>query len=349
ARGTHFSGAAVATRGASQSTTANHSYLYRAKECHIIIDGHIWTGQFVVWRYPVMLAADMEVWTAKKPLPDSAKYVPDNCIICSHECGGIVKLGDGDYDGDFIQISAWSELLNFMDSTPSEMDVPALKQARDDILATLPERTPSRLTSIGLACAMAERAQDAAYRSLDPAGDGSLLLAVQLAQVAHMAYDVPKKFDASQVLTLGTRLLGDAGIHCQDSRCTTRIVEMLQLKQTNPIPLLPAPAEFPGKPATAGMVWYPFREVRLSTAAGTALRRCLLQRNSFDDLESAAERVQIEAIGAIIAHRLAQSAGPMMTHVKAGNPEPLIAAASAERRLKAITSWTYLLECQLKY
>ena len=40
---------------------------------------------------------------------------------------GIVKLGDGDYDGDFIQISAWSELLNFMDSTPSEMDVPALK------------------------------------------------------------------------------------------------------------------------------------------------------------------------------------------------------------------------------
>ncbi|CAE7795057.1 unnamed protein product, partial [Symbiodinium necroappetens] len=52
----------------------------------------------------------------------------------------VVKLGDGDYDGDFIQISAWVELLDFMDNTPSEMDAPALKQARDDILASLPER-----------------------------------------------------------------------------------------------------------------------------------------------------------------------------------------------------------------
>ena len=42
-------------------------------------------------------------------------------------CPGVVKLGDGDYDGDFIQISAWVELLDFMDNTPSEMDAPALK------------------------------------------------------------------------------------------------------------------------------------------------------------------------------------------------------------------------------
>ena len=102
---------------------------------------------------------------------------------------------------------------------------------------------------------MAERAQDTAYRSLDPAGDGSLFFFFFLAHVAHMAYDVPKKFDAAQVLELGTQLLSDAGIGCHAPRCTSCIVEMLQLNHINPLPLLPSPADFPGKPATAGMAW----------------------------------------------------------------------------------------------
>ncbi|CAE7470607.1 HERC1, partial [Symbiodinium sp. CCMP2592] len=284
-----------------------------------------------------------------KPLPDNAKYIPDNCVICSRECGGVVKLGDGDYDGDFIQISAWVELLEFMENTPSETDLPALRQAREKILTSLPKRTPSPLTSIGLACAMAERAQDAAYKSLDPAGDGSLLLAAKLAQVAHMAYDVPKKYDAAQVLELGRQLLSDAGIGCQAPRCTSGIVEMLQLERVNPIPLLPSPADFPGRQAIAGMVWYPYQEVKLSARAGAVLRRCLLQQKPVDDLDIVAKRVLLEAIGGIIAHRLAHTAGPMLEHVKAGNAEPLIAAASCERRLKAITTWSYLLDCQLRY
>ncbi|CAE7437191.1 unnamed protein product, partial [Symbiodinium sp. KB8] len=127
-------------RSATAFALTDTWHTLKAKECHIIIDGHLWTGRFVVWRCPVKLTYDMEVWTATKPLPDFAKHIPDNCIICSRDCGGVVKLGDGDYDGDFIQISAWVELLDFMDNTPSEMDAPALKQARDDILASLPER-----------------------------------------------------------------------------------------------------------------------------------------------------------------------------------------------------------------
>ena len=59
-----------------------------------------------------------------------------------------------------------------------------------------------------------------------------------------MAYDVPKKFDASQVLALGTRLLRDAGIHCQDCRCTSRIVQMNPLLCRRPLRFLP------GKPAS---------------------------------------------------------------------------------------------------
>ena len=44
----------------------------------------------------------------------------------------------------------------------------------------------------GRACAMAERAQYAVFKSLSPAADGSRILAAKLAQVAHCAYDVPK-------------------------------------------------------------------------------------------------------------------------------------------------------------
>ena len=79
----------------------------------------------------------------------------------------------------------------------------------------------------------------AAYRSLDPAGDGSLVLVAKLAQLAHMAYDVPKRFDPSQILAVGTQLFRNAGIGCQASQCTSGVVEMLQLNEVNPLPLLP--------------------------------------------------------------------------------------------------------------
>ena len=81
-------------------------------------------------------------------------------------------------------------------------------QAREEVLAELSEKTGTPLASVsqfrehctatptvmvkGRACAMAERAQYAVFKSLSPAADGSLILAVKLAQVAHCAYDVSK-------------------------------------------------------------------------------------------------------------------------------------------------------------
>ena len=108
---------------------------------------------------------------------------------------------------------------------------------------------------------------------------------------------MPKKFAASQVISLGTELLSNTGINCQAARSTSRIVEVLQLEQVNPLLLLPPPADFPGRPATAGMVWCPLKEVKLSAEAGAALRRCLLRCKSFDGVEDDAEHVVLEARG----------------------------------------------------
>ena len=171
---------------------------------------------------------------------------------------------------------------------------------------------------------MAERAQYAAYRSLDPAGDGSLLLAAKLAQVAHMAYDVPKKYDATTILSMGAELLSNAGLSCSSDRSTSQIAETMQLEFDNPIALLPSPANFPGRQAVAGMVWVPWKKTKLSAMAGGALRRRLLKNMFFDGLASDAERVPLDAVGGVLAHRLVSEVGPLLKHVKAQDPDPLI-------------------------
>ena len=50
------------------------------------------------------------------------------------------------------------------------------EKAREEVLASRSERTPAQQPMRGLACAVAERAQDAAYLSLDPTGEGFLFL-----------------------------------------------------------------------------------------------------------------------------------------------------------------------------
>ncbi|CAE7568793.1 unnamed protein product, partial [Symbiodinium necroappetens] len=311
----------------------------KARECHVIVDGEVWTGRFAVWRYPAMLASDIEVWTATKPLPSCAKYIPNNCIICSREGGGAVNLGDGDYDGDELMICGWDKLLDFLDNTPSELSYRDFCSRAD----TAPVR--------GRACAMAERAQHVAFKSLIPAGDGSLLLAVSLAQVAHMAYDVPKKYNAEAVLGLGAALLSDAGISPRAERASTEIVESLQMGYEDPVSQLPAPGNFPGRPVTAGMVWMPRREVKLSAEAGAALRGILLRpRGPFDGLEDDATRVPLEAVGGLVAHRLVNSVGNLRDHAESEDPAFLLSTVpEATLRCKEMGTWNHLLNCQLRF
>ena len=57
---------------------------------------------------------------------------------------------------------------------------------------------------------MAEKAQQAAFESLAPHRDGSLIRAVRLAVAADKAYDAPKKVNAQAIIELGHTLLRDA-------------------------------------------------------------------------------------------------------------------------------------------
>ena len=77
------------------------------KQCHIVRAGEVFTGKawaistiivssFVilpycgskvaVWRYPIMLPSDVDVWEAV-PLPACADFVCRNCVYCSVQTG----------------------------------------------------------------------------------------------------------------------------------------------------------------------------------------------------------------------------------------------------------------------
>ena len=77
------------------------------KQCHIVRAGEVFTGKawaistiivssFVilpycgskvaVWRYPIMLPSDVDVWEAV-PLPACADFVCRNCVYCSVQAG----------------------------------------------------------------------------------------------------------------------------------------------------------------------------------------------------------------------------------------------------------------------
>ena len=199
---------------------------------------------------------------------------------------------------------------------------------------------------------MAERAQYAAFESLFPAADGSLRLGAKLAQVAHCAYDVPKKYTADAVLALGTRLLQEAGISLQAERSSTELTEAMQFSLQDPLKLLPSPPNFPGCSVVAGMAWLPSREIRLSAAAGAALRSRLLsaRHQNLASIEGEVERVVLDAVWGVLAHRL-QNAGSFEVMVLSHAADDLISAASRPggRRRREIASWSALLDTQLRY
>ena len=93
----------------------------------------------------------------------------------------------------------------------------------------------------GRACAMAERAQYAAFKSSAPAAGGSLHLAAKLVQVAQCAYDAPQQYSADNVLALGTRLLQDARASLQAERSTTKLAAAMQVPLQDHLYLLPSP------------------------------------------------------------------------------------------------------------
>lgn len=64
-----------------------------------------------MWRFPVLLPGDMQLWEAK-PLPHGVNLLERNGIFVSQMGAGILDLGGGDLDGDFLVVcqDIWPDL-----------------------------------------------------------------------------------------------------------------------------------------------------------------------------------------------------------------------------------------------
>ena len=71
------------------------------RESYIVAEGQSVVGSVAVWRSPVVMPTDIEVWTAL-PWPNSCWAIPNKCVVCSSTGAGVTNLAGGDYDGDTI-------------------------------------------------------------------------------------------------------------------------------------------------------------------------------------------------------------------------------------------------------
>ena len=191
----------------------------QANEPHLIVNGEAWVGEFAVWRFPVMQPSGIQGWKAR-PLPPHAWLVPDNCCICTTRGSGCVALGGGDYAGDLSMFTSNPTLLEFLQRTPSGIDMPEFIVARtyigkDPILLrsvlhyreTVLEVPPPQVAGV-----LTTMAEGPALNSAHPFRDGSLMHAFYLAVAAVKACHAPRKVDAKAIIRLGPRLLAKAGL-----------------------------------------------------------------------------------------------------------------------------------------
>ncbi|CAL1140711.1 unnamed protein product, partial [Cladocopium goreaui] len=195
------------------------------RQCHIVVNGSVWVGQFAV---------------------------PNNCVICTCIGSGCVALGGGDYDGDLLMFTSDPALLAFLEFTNGGRKLPEFVAARGEIERHVKsvQFKPLPLTSImhyrhhclttptpqirGLLTAMAEKTQQAAFESLAPHRDGSLIRAVRLAVAAEKAYDAPKKVNAKAIIELGHTLLRDACLQMNSPRSTISLRPLFLYAQGAP-------------------------------------------------------------------------------------------------------------------
>ena len=156
------------------------------QKCIVIIDGEILKGPVVVFRTPLMLPEDIEVWeSVDPPAPEQMRFLPDNCIICSCESLGVTSLGGGDYDGDVIFISTDPDLARLVANTPDGRSLKKLRAATRFAKENLARKDLVECSSFmdyinycrrvdtpsirGDTCVLAERAQMAAWAARYPA------------------------------------------------------------------------------------------------------------------------------------------------------------------------------------
>ena len=288
------------------------------KQCHIVINGSQWVGKFAVWSYPMLQPWDIEVWEAV-PLPKHAKHVCNNSLCCTRLGPSACAIRGADFDGDVFMFSSDPDLLELLALTPSGRDVPefsnAVKEVRTRLERTTKQpihnasdfqrftlATSTAMPARGLACMYAEMAQHAAIVSPNPSSDGSFVRAVGLAECAHCANDCPKKFDTVAVVHFSQALLANAGLQRNSPRSSSAAAGKLRIRPGDPYEclnrMLPSGSRF-------GRVWLPDAKVCLSAAAGKALgERIRAGASREDGYAEEAERIALDELGGLIAHKL---------------------------------------------
>ena len=176
---------------------------------------------------------DMQLWVAKE-LPPAAIYIPNNVLIATRLGEGATGIRNADHDGDRFLFSDDPDLVKFCKATPESVSSSLFSDGLKQVRSFLNKSPAFRGTSIsdyrghvlsvetrpvqGLACAAAEKEQQAVSHSVDPMQSGAMLWSIKLSECAHMANDAPKKFEGSQVLELIDTLLGQAGLKRASSR-----------------------------------------------------------------------------------------------------------------------------------
>ncbi len=193
-------------------------------------------GDVAVWRYPLMLPGDIQVWTAVTPKL-SQFPLPRAGILCSRKGLGILALAGGDYDGDTLFVSNDKVLLRLVRDTEDAVKILGVETLETGIRKKLPGKETdeaevlsarSVLQSLqqlhasnlrGTISAMAARAQQGAINyslrswATEEMRRRSLTGALHLGVLAHVGYDAPKKFEPAHVLSAAYEKMKDLGLN----------------------------------------------------------------------------------------------------------------------------------------
>ncbi|CAE7356147.1 unnamed protein product [Symbiodinium sp. KB8] len=335
------------------------------RQCHIVQQGKVLCGKVVVWRNPVMVPDDIQVWDAK-PLPPDVKHVPNNAIICTRsvqqdgadgdgEAPGVLGLSGGDHDGDEVDISFDPDFVAFVTETQQFRGTEAIRRAKEETAELIRAATISPQPEFqgsyidfccqvptpelkGRTCAAFERLFLATW--VAPSGDRRdllLCLACRMAHVAYAAYDTPKKFAAKVVDKVCSQILREASL----PRGSPKFSDYLQANylaldvrtdRKRPWTCLTEGTLVP-RDLEPGQVWMPVPHVQLGRAAGHFLRRVLIsshgrRRQCTDGI---LERRAAEELIKLLKHKISPRLSNQSFHaaVLRGDAQALIGAASA--------------------
>ena len=122
----------------------------KASECHLIQNGEVWFGNFVVSTYPTLHPWEVQIWTGKK-LPDHAEAVKKNVLVATRRGAGACRIRGADYDRDAFIFGNDARLLRFNRSTPDGVDMPELLPAVAEVREILGQNPQTPCQSV-LAC-----------------------------------------------------------------------------------------------------------------------------------------------------------------------------------------------------